>query len=65
VEWSIPFTGKKPVVTKVAAFDSLARLGSSEPVVTEVAAFERDLGPHVFGERTTIPADRRLSPAVS
>ena len=43
---------------KVAGFDSLATFGSSEPVVTKVAAFESDLGPHVPGGRTTIPAER-------
>jgi hypothetical protein len=32
---------------------------NKKPVVTEVAAFERDFGPHVPGERTTIPADRK------
>jgi hypothetical protein len=53
------FANKKPVVTSMAGFDSLAGFGSSEPVVTKVAAFESDLGPHVPGGRTTIPAERK------
>ena len=63
---------EKPVVTKVAAIElvagfrpsepvntSMAAYGPEKPVVIEVAAFERDFGPSVPGERTTIPGDRR------
>jgi hypothetical protein len=43
----------------MAGFELLAWFEPEKPVVTKVAAFERDFGPHVPGERTTIPAVRR------
>jgi len=65
-------SGKKPVITSLAGFESSAALGLQKPVITSMAGFELSapviiavaafagaLRPQPPGPRSAIPADLR------